>query len=55
MRDDNAPARFYWLPPFLRPPVPTSWRQERVFFLVGITALFAGYDTNIFGLALPQI
>lgn len=55
MRDDNAPARFLWLPPFLRPQVPTNWRQERVFFLVGITALFAGYDTNVFGLAVPQI
>ena len=55
MRDDNAPARFSWLPPFLRPPIPTNWRQERVFFLVGITALFAGYDTNVFGLALPRI
>src|SRR5215469_12924816 len=55
MKDDNAPARFSWLPPFLRPPIPTNWRQERVFFLVGITAVFAGYDTNVFGLALPRI
>jgi MFS family permease len=55
MRPDDSPARFLWLPPFLRPPVPTNWRQERVFFLVGITALFAGYDTNIFGLAVPRI
>src|ERR1700759_5410464 len=55
MRDDNAPARFLWLPPFLRPSIPTTWRQERVFLLVGITALFAGYDTNIFGLAVPRI
>ena len=55
MRDDNAPARFSWLPPPLRPPVATTWRQERVILLVGITALFAGYDTNVFGLALPQI
>jgi MFS family permease len=55
MKDDSAPARFSWLPPFLRPSVPATWRQERVFFLVGITALFAGYDTNVFGLALPRI
>jgi len=55
MRPDDSPARFFWLPPFLRPTVPMNWRQERVFFLVGITALFAGYDTNIFGLAVPRI
>jgi MFS family permease len=55
MKDDDAPGRFSWLPPPLRPAVATTWRQERVFLLVGITALFAGYDTNIFGLALPRI
>jgi putative MFS transporter len=32
-----------------------TWRQERVFLLVGVAALFAGYDMNIFGLAIPQI
>ena len=55
MRDDNAPARFRWLPPGLRPPVPMAWRQERIFLLVGAAALFAGFDQNIFGLAIPQI
>ena len=52
---DAAPARFLWLPPGLRPPVAMEWRQERIFLLVGIAALFAGYDQNVFGLALPQI
>lgn len=55
MRDETAPARFVWLPPGLRPPVPMVWGQERVFLLVGIAAMFAGFDTNIFGLAVPQI
>ena len=60
MRDDNAVARFSWLPPGLRPPVdpvagPMRWRQERIFLLVGMAALFAGYDMNVFGLAVPQI
>jgi MFS family permease len=55
MRDDDAPARFRWLPPKLRPVVPMVWRQERVFLLVGAAALFAGFDQNIFGLAIPQI
>jgi putative MFS transporter len=31
------------------------WRQERIFLLVGAAALFAGFDQNIFGLAIPQI
>jgi MFS family permease len=52
---DEAPARFLWLPPGLRPPVPMIWRQERVFLLVGAAAFFAGYDMNIFFLAAPQI
>jgi len=30
-------------------------RQERIFLLVGVAALFAGYDMNIYGLAIPQI
>jgi MFS family permease len=55
MKDDSAPAKFGWLPPGLRPRVAMTWRQERVFLLVGAAALFAGYDTNIFGLAIPQI
>ena len=55
MKADNAPARFLWLPPLLRSSEALTWRQERVFLLVGITALFAGYDTNVFGLAVPQI
>lgn len=52
---DDAPARFAWLPPGLRPPVAMTWRQERIFLLVGVAALFAGYDMNIYGLATPQI
>lgn len=55
MTDDAAPARFLWLPPGLRPPVAMTWRQEHIFLLVGAAALFAGYDTNVFGLAIPQI
>jgi putative MFS transporter len=55
MRDDSAPARFLWLPPGLRPPVAMIWRQERMFLLVGAAALFAGYDLNVYGLAIPQI
>ncbi|MBN9555204.1 MAG: MFS transporter [Alphaproteobacteria bacterium] len=55
MSGDGAPARFAWLPPGLRPPVAMTWRQERVFLLVGAAALFAGYDLNIYGLAIPQI
>ena len=55
MRDENAPAHFLWLPPGLRPPETMVWRQERVFLLVGIAAMFAGFDTNVFGLAVPQI
>lgn len=48
-------ARFLWLPPRARPPVPLPRRQEIVFLLVGTTLLFSGYDLYIFGLALPQI
>jgi len=55
MSGDNSPARFVWLPPGLRPPAAMTWRQERVFLLVGVAALFAGYDLNIYGLAIPQI
>jgi len=52
---DDAPGRFRWLPPGLRPPVAMQWRQERIFLLVGVAALFAGYDMNVFGFAIPQI
>ena len=31
------------------------WRQEKIFLLVGVAALFAGFDMNIYGLAVPQI
>ena len=48
-------AHFKWLPPGLRPPVAMTGRQERIFLLVGVAALFAGYDMNVFGLAIPQI
>jgi putative MFS transporter len=51
----SEPAKFRWLPPGLRPPVQMEWRQEKIFLLVGVAALFAGYDMNVFGLAIPQI
>ena len=44
-----------WLPPGLRPPGGMTVRQERVFLLVGVAMLFAGFDMNVFGLASPQI
>ena len=52
---DDKPARFLWLPPGLRPPVAMTRGQERTFLLVGVAALFAGYDMSIYGLAIPQI
>jgi putative MFS transporter len=55
MRNETDTARWRWLPPGLRPPVAMNLRQERVFLLVGVAALFAGYDLNIYGLAIPQI
>ncbi len=55
MTADTTPARFRWLPPGLRPTVAMTWRQERIFLLVGAAAFFAGYDQNVFGLAIPQI
>jgi len=55
MTRDDVPARFLWLPPGLRPPVEMPYRTERVFLLVGMAALFAGYDMNVYGLAIPQI
>jgi len=48
-------AKFRWMPPGFRPPVPMTVGQERFILLVGVAALFAGYDLNIFGLAMPQI
>jgi putative MFS transporter len=55
MKDETAPARFRWLPPGFRPPPGMVWRQEKIFLLVGVAALFAGYDMNVYGLAIPQI
>jgi MFS family permease len=52
---DSQPARFHWLPPFLRPDVKMTRREERIFLLVGLAALFAGFDQNVYGFALPQI
>ena len=48
-------ARFLWLPPGARPRYPIPKRQELFLLLVGTTLLFSGYDTNLFGIALPQI
>ena len=55
MRHENTPARFRWLPPGFRPPPGMVWRQEKIFLLIGVAALFAGYDMNVYGLAIPQI
>ena len=58
MKDLTTPARFRWLPLGLRPDPkygPMDQRQERTILLVGAAALFAGYDQNVFGLAIPQI
>jgi MFS family permease len=52
---EGAPARFRWLAPGLRPPVAMTWRQEKIFLLVGAAAFFAGYDQNVYGLATLQI
>jgi putative MFS transporter len=53
---DSEPARLLWLQPsFLRPPSPITRRQERVFLLVGLAALFAGYNESVFAFAVPQI
>ncbi len=53
---DQEPARLLWLqPPFLRPPSPITRRQERVFLLVGLAALFAGYNESVFAFAVPLI
>jgi putative MFS transporter len=55
MKDENRPAKFLWLPPGLRPHETMTWRQERVFLLVGSAMLFSGFDMTVFGLAIPQI
>ena len=52
MSKDSDPARFL---KYFCPPVAIDLRTERIFLLVGVAALFAGYDVNIFGLATPQI
>ncbi len=52
---DDRPANIRWLPPGLRPPGGLTARQELVFLLVGAAALFGGYDTNVFGFAVPQV
>src|SRR6202012_474718 len=52
---DDQPAKFRWLPPGLRPKVAMTVRQERVFLLIGIATLFAGYDMSVYGLAIPRI
>jgi putative MFS transporter len=52
---EEHPAKIRWLPPGLRPPGGLTARQGRIFLLVGAAALFGGYDTNVFGFAIPQI
>lgn len=52
---DSRPARFLWLFPGLRPKVAMTVREERIFLLVGVAMLFAGFDQNIYGFAIPQI
>ena len=52
MSADTDPARVL---KYFSPPVPIDRRTERIFFLVGAAALFAGYDINIYGLATTQI
>jgi MFS family permease len=55
MSTDAEPARFLWLPPGLRPRVAMTRAEERVFLLVGVAMLFAGFDQNVYGFAIPQI
>lgn len=53
---DHEPARLLWLQPrILHPPSKITRRQERVFLLVGLAALFGGYNRSVFSFALPQI
>jgi MFS family permease len=53
--DGEASATFKWLLPGLRPPPGMTRAQERTFLLVGMAALFAGFDQNVYGFAIPQI
>lgn len=55
MSDDDQPATLHFLPPTLRPPEMMTRGQMRTFLLVGLAALFAGYDQNVYGFAIPQI
>jgi MFS family permease len=55
MSTDAEPARFRWLPPLMRPRVAMTRAEERVFLLVGVAMLFAGFDQNVYGFAIPQI
>lgn len=52
---DDQPASFHFLPPALRPPQAMTRGQLRTFLLVGFAALFAGFDQNVYGFAIPQI
>ncbi|HEY5337997.1 MAG TPA: MFS transporter [Rhizomicrobium sp.] len=52
---DSLPAKFRWLPSPLRPPGGMTRREERIFLLVGMAALFAGFDQNVYGFAISQI
>lgn len=53
---DDEPAKLLWLQPsFLKPPHSITRRQERIFLLVGLAALFAGYNESVFDFAIPQI
>ena len=55
MRSDTSPVRFAGC----RWPASAGGNgtcgRKRIFLLVGIAALFAGFDMNVFGLAIPQI
>lgn len=53
--DGSAPATFGWLPRGLRPPPGMTRAHERTFLLVGVAALFGGFDQNVYGFAIPQI
>lgn len=55
MTGDDQPATFHFLPAALRPPGLMTRGQLRTFLLVGLAALFAGYDQAVYGFAIPQI
>ena len=40
---------------YVRPPEPIPREHRRLLLLVGAAMLIAGYDVNIYGLAIPQI